>query len=165
MSRANPRLHLENLRPIRTHEEAVEKGRRGGLAASGARKSFARIKYCTKRCPFYDRCPVITLSLQATEGKRKKCIIKSKSREVQNYFRNLFEEGEEGIVKIVLELVFKMLIATGKEPSPDELRKTISSVLEAKKGIYGDRQKLEHSGDMPLNIIIRRASDIKEEEG
>ena len=146
----NKRGRTENLRPVKTHEEAVEKGRKGG-SRSTVRKRMVNRKNCTLKCPYNDRCPAITTSLAG--GGR--CIIKTSPKEVQHYFFNLFDRGEEGLVKIALSLYFQFLLKTGKEPTARTLRDAIATTLDLKKGVYGEKAKVELSGKVEgFEIVI-----------
>lgn len=144
----------ENLKVIHTSERGAECGR----MAKGIPKpaiAFRRQKYCNKRCIYQDRCPAITASLisPTDEKGRHLCFIKTKSKEVQNYFFNLFQSGEEGLIKIVMELYFRLLLKTGQDPKTKDLREAIQTTLSMMESIYGDKQKIEHLGEKTIRII------------
>jgi len=147
-----------NLKPVRTHEEAVERGRKGGQAST-PKKSFASRKYCNKGCPYYNHCPAITISQNYTDKNGKHpCVIKKKNKEVQNYFLNLFENGREGLVKIALDLHFRLLLTTW-DAAPKDLRKAISTTLELKKAIYGDKPVEDASQVNTIQIMWAKEED------
>lgn len=152
-----PELHTENLVPC-TPENAAERGRKGGSVKSPAQK-WKNQKYCNIRCQFYDRCPAISsCSSQTPVLKNNKynypCFIKAQPKEVQNYFRELFIDGEEGLIKLILELHFRLLSkAIKKDATAKILKEAIECTLAMKKGIYGDRSKVEHSGEVGVTFV------------
>lgn len=148
--------HPENLVPC-TPENAAERGRKGGAVKSDAQK-WKNQKYCNKNCVFIDRCPAISSSktlppVIKNNKDNYPCFIKMQPREVQNYFVNLFVQGEEGLIKLILDLHFRLLLKVGKEASVKVLKEAIETTLLMKKGIYGDTQKVEHSGEVGVSII------------
>lgn len=153
-----PDIRRNNLRSPYTHEEAAEMGKKGGKSSSPAKK-FINRKYCNKGCPYYDHCPAITISQNYTDKNGKHpCVIKKKNKEVQNYFINLFENGREGLVKIALDLHFRLLL-TSCNAAPKDLRKTISTTLELKKAIYGDKPIEDTSQDTTIKIMWASEED------
>jgi len=142
-----PRKRPTTAHPLWTPEEARKAGMKGG-SRSTTRKKMAKIKNCTKKCPHYGSCPAITASI----AKGGLCVIKSSPKEVQNYFFNLFGRGEEGVIGIALSLYFQLLLKTGKEPTAKTLRDAIATTLDLKKGIYGEKQKIELGGKQEIVI-------------
>lgn len=149
--------HPENLIPL-TSERGAELGRRN----KGIPKpfnSFKKRKYCNPKCIYFDRCPAITASssLPPDEKGRQRCFIKTKSKEVQNYFQNLFENGEEGMIKIVMDLYFRLLLKTGQDPKARELRDAIQISLDMIQKVYGDKDK---SNQTVVNVIVSNTVDV-----
>lgn len=158
------------------HDRAVEIGRLGGLAT--VEKSWGHQQYCTKDCVHYSRCSAITASLMLdlaeykwdksnsqwvkcerrelskTDRKRYPCFIKIQAPEIQNDFKNLYEEGEEGLIRVLLDMFLRytMRMRSGKVTTK-ELRESIEVALKIKTGVYGDTQKIEHSGGLGVIII------------
>ena len=142
---------LDNLKPIDSKERAKELGSKGGKAKTPRKKMNTRTK-CKPGCPYYSQCPLISLSQKLTEKDAGKCILKTKtlSPEVRNYFFNLFDSGEEGLVKSALDLQFRLLIAVNKNPSPKNLKDAIDTTIKIKESIYG--KKTELTGELNANL-------------
>lgn len=157
------------------HERAVEIGRLGG-ASGTTEKSWPQQQFCTKNCIHYVKCPAITSSMglnladyqwsktemrwlkcaqkrevKAVDRKRWPCFIKAQPPEVMNDFRNLIENSEEGLMSLLLDvfLRYSMRIRSGKTTTK-ELKEFLESGLKLKTGIYGDKQKVEHSGGVTI---------------
>ena len=139
-----------------------ERAREIGMINAGAPKphnSWLRQKWCNKNCLFKDRCPAISTS-QAT-GKIKgkyPCFIKKQPQEVQNYFWSLFSCGEEGLIKVIMDLHFRLMLKTqSAKITAKELREALTASLDMKKGIYGDKD----TGDQTIiNIIVSNQVDV-----
>ena len=176
---SNPNLRADNPHLVKfTPKTAAEMGRRGGLSQS-PKKAWTTRKYCDDKCIYYDRCPAITTSMALPEVtgicRNKKvhpCAIKTYQKEIRNYFYNLFECGEQGLIKVIMELHFRLLIETGKKPSAKMLKEAIEVTLAVKKSVYGDTQKIQHSGgigvvivdDIPKKIIETTAQTEEDSE-
>ena len=150
----------QNLIPC-TPENAAERGRKGGSMKTPAQK-WKTQRYCNKKCIFYDRCPAISSS-HALPAVRKgnmdmhPCFIKAQPKEVQNYFQNLFIHGEEGLIQLILDLHFRLLLKVGKEASTKALKDAIETTLNMKRGIYGDKDK---SNQTVVNVIVSNQVDV-----
>ncbi len=151
-------LHPENLSPC-TKENAAERGRLGGLANDPARVGFKHRKWCDKGCTYYDRCPAISTSQGSEKVKNKyPCFIKKQPKEVQNYFESLFMDGEEGLIKVIMDLHFRLMLKTqSAKISAKELREAIEISLATKKGIYGDK---DQGNQTVVNVIISNQVDV-----
>lgn len=110
----------------------------------------------------------MTMSLTLPPDKlgRYPCYIKSQKKEVQEFFRNIFDKGEEGIVNVIIELYSLLWIKTKQAPDTKELAEAIRIALDMKKGIYGDRSKIEHSGAVGVTFVddIKRKDEGEEKE-
>ena len=164
---SNPNLRADNPHLVKfTKETAAEMGRRGGLKDS-PKRAWAMRKYCDDKCLYYDRCPAISTSMtdmfevkDTCKSKSKKiyrCAIKTYQQEIQNYFYNLFSDGEHGLIKVIMELHFRLLIEVGKKPSAKMLKEAIEVTLAVKKSVYGDKSKVELSG----GVAIFQAPDLR----
>lgn len=138
-------LNLNNLKPIRTHEEAVQKGRKGGSVHSNAKK-WINLKYCSSKCPYSGLCPFLTASI----SNGGLCSIKEKKvssngrvvpiqEEVLSTFFSLFENGKEGLLRECLGVLFKLRLKS-QNASSDELHEYFNALLNMKKTFYPERE-------------------------
>ncbi len=98
----------------------------------------------------------MSLTLPPDKLGRYPCYIKAQKKEVQEFFQNLFDKGEDGLVNIIIELYSLLWVKTKEAPTAKELADAITIALDMKKGIYGDKQKIEHTGNIPIQIIIEK---------
>lgn len=122
-----------------------------GGSARTTRKTWRARKYCTNTCIYSNSCPAISASLTLPPVKKKDkdyypCFIKAQRKEIRNYFINLFENGEEGLIKIIMDLHFRLLLKAGNtKASSKDLREAIETSLNMKKNIYGDKNsRIKH---------------------
>lgn len=141
-----------------TESNAVEMGRAGGKAKSIIKTWNARVN-CDAGCVFFDRCPAISTSMALPVTKRNKhpCVIKSYQPEVRNYFRSLFNGGDEGLIKIIMELHFRLLVEVGKKPSVKILKEAIETSIQIKKAVYGDKSQNDQT---IVNVIVSNQVDV-----
>jgi len=141
---------LKNLKPIRTHKDAVSKGRKGGLVKS-LRKDLARIINCNGKCPVYP-CMFQPLSNQH----KGKCALKQQTPTLQKKFYRICLGNEveflsmmgESLTKLVDskdlihygEKVFRMKFGekrktelSGKVEFVDEMRDYLNMLKESEK--------------------------------
>ncbi len=147
----------ENLRTP-THEQAVATGRLGGLAAKPA-ISWLKQKWCQPTCIRYNMCPAISTSQGLPKIKNKHpCFIKQQPIEIQNYFFALFQEGEIGLIKIIMDLHFRLMLKTqSSKISAKELKEALEITLNMKKGLYGDK---DQGNQTVVNVIIQNGVDV-----
>ena len=148
----------ENLKVIRTSERAVEVGRMArGVPKPGT--SWNKQKFCNKRCIRKDKCSFITMSLTLPPDKlgRYPCYIKSQKKEVQEFFHNIFDKGEEGLVNVIIELYSLLWIKTKQAPDTKELAEAIRIALDMKKGIFGDK---DQGNQTVVNVIVSNQVDV-----
>lgn len=148
--------------PKLPHDLAVEYGRRGGNADNSKSKSYAKRKYCSPKCVYFEGCPGVTTSMQlpivkTASGSFHPCFFKNAPPEVQSIFKNLFENGEEGLIKEILNVLFRLRLeslpkADGRRLSLKEMREVIEASCQVKKAIYGDKTKTEISGKIEAEI-------------
>ncbi len=153
-----PRPMPENLKVIRTPERGAECGHLAkGIPKPGL--SFHKQKYCNKRCIRKDKCSFITMSLTLPPDKlgRYPCYIKSQKTEVQEFFQNIFDKGEEGLVNVIIELYSLLWIKTKQAPDTKELAEAIRIALDMKKGIYGDK---DQGNQTVVNVIVSNQVDV-----
>lgn len=144
------------------HDLAVEYGRRGGLAGNKKAKSWHHQIYCNDKCVHYSTCPAITTSMQLpviVKGTKKHhpCFIRKAPIEIRNLYENLFENGEEGLIKDIMSVLFRLRMeslpkADGRKPTMKELREVIETSCQVKKAIYGDKSKTEITGKLEAEI-------------
>ncbi len=148
----------ENLKVIRTSERAVEVGRMArGVPKPGT--SWNKQKFCNQRCIRKDKCSFITMSLTLPPDKlgRYPCYIKSQKTEVQEFFQNIFDKGEEGLVNVIIELYSLLWIKTKQAPDTKELAEAIRIALDMKKGIFGDK---DQGNQTVVNVIVSNQVDV-----
>ncbi len=148
----------ENLKVIHTSERAKEVGRMARGVPKPGRSWYAQ-KFCNKRCIRKDKCSFITMSLTLPPDKlgRYPCYIKSQKTEVQEFFQNIFDKGEEGLVNIIIELYSLLWIKTKQAPDTKELAEAIRIALEMKKGIWGDK---DQGNQTVVNVIVSNQVDV-----
>lgn len=144
----------ENLKVIHTSE----RGREVGLLARGVPKpgtSWNKQRYCNQRCVRKDKCSFISLSLTLPPDKlgRYPCYIKSQKTEVQEFFQNIFDKGEAGLVNVIIELYTLLWVKTKQAPTTKELADAIEVAIDMKKSIYGDKSKVEQTGESTIRVV------------
>jgi hypothetical protein len=168
-----------------SYERAAELGRLGGKANCTDRTVYRNTKYCTDNCPYYERCPAITASLainvrdyewskseqrwirlqvqrEVPESQQKKhpCFHKCQPQEIQNDFRNLYERQEEGLTEVIMDILYRYLSQTRRSKTTmKELKESIETAIAAKEAIYGKISKVEHTGSMPVRIVIEQPKE------
>ncbi len=114
-------------------------------------------KYCTDKCRFVQQCPYISISRKDKVDGHYLCKIKQSNPEMQNWFFNIFENGEEGLISIMQELLVLLMIKARKDPSARVLKEAIETALAMKKGIYGDK---DQGNQTVVNVIISNQVDV-----
>lgn len=76
---------------------------------------------------------------------------------MQNWFFNVFEKGEDGLINIMQELLVLLMAKARKDPSARILKETIETALAMKKGIYGDKNQ---DNQTVVNVIISNQVDV-----
>ena len=166
METENPKKKLFPL----SREEAIKYGRKGGKSTS-VKKALTRRKYCNDGCPIWDRCGARDLSLSTrtyqqeeldrkwaklkkegkTKGNKKPriqaiCHLKQMPKEVLDNTLDLLINGEEGIIRVLINNSAKMaqLVAdkhdnlTGRGILSRELRETIKVVHGTKSRVKSE---------------------------
>ncbi len=141
---------VDNLHIIKTHKEAVRKGRAGGKKTSLLKKLARRTK-CNERCPFWERCNMKYIAQTQYGGK---CALKMMPKKVQQRTLKLISGGEEGFNDFILELMSDVnneaiMNKTSKE-------RLIKLALDVKKSLYGEKKQIELNSDEAITI-----NDIK----
>ena len=167
---------------ITTHERASEIGRLGGLQKSERKKwkqqkyCNDRCAYHNK-CPAISTS--LSLDIADFEWKdnrwirldqpRQKintrtrtdiisdriyypCYLKTQSIEHQHDFCNIFADGEDGIISIILDLYFRYVAGSRGTIKRKELRDLIETSLSVKKALYGEKTISEISGKLEAEI-------------
>jgi len=121
-------------------------------------------KICRKdRCKLWDVCFVKYLSLKKYNGK---CALYHSPQRVQEVIQSSFMAGEEGLNKKIIELLNELeIVMRTKDLTIEQRTKLIKTVIDVKKAIYGDKQRVEANiqGEDPFGIgrmleIIREQS-------
>ncbi len=139
--------NIQNLKPIKTHEEAVSKGRQGGLARSKI-KTWQKVKKCTSKCPFYCLCPFVTATIQG-DGlcvlKKKKVMTNGREVPIREEliisFFSLFEYGKQGLLNEALSATYKIRLRN-QNASNDELYNYVHILIDLKKAFYPEKDEL-----------------------
>lgn len=152
-------MRSANLRPVKNHKEAVERGRAGGLSRSDA-KRFAQRKNCGPKCPYYDGCPLITTSKTQFEGK---CALKAIPPEAQHILKSLYS-GPEGMAKAFMSLVARVILSLGKNPSNRELADSGKLILDGMRTMYGTKTMsygvIEHKVELSITARDEAIDDL-----
>src|SRR5659263_223092 len=150
----------QNLAPIRTHEEAVARGRAGGLKgglSKSPRKKWSALKYCSpQKCPYSGGCPFMTASLASPD---KHCALKAKKvtafgkeaaiqQDVIESFFSLFEEGGAGLLKEALAGTYKIRLRS-VNATTEELHDYVHTIIDVKKAFYPEKEGM---GDTNINV-------------
>lgn len=97
---------LSNLKPVTTHEEAVERGRKGGNTPSKKRdiaRVLARIKLCNPKCPIFP-CLFQPLSKQLED----KCALKQQTPQLQKKFYKICLGNEDDFLLMISEALVRI---------------------------------------------------------
>lgn len=157
----------QNLIPIRTHERAVELGRKGGLKTS-AKKQWTNLKYCSEKCPYSGMCPFMVSSSASFDKfcalKAQKVTMAGKSVSIQpdliQSFFSLFEDGKEGLLKEALASVYKIRLRSANSTTED-LHKYVHTLIDLKKAFFPEK---EDAWDTNININIKEPEWISSAE-
>jgi len=150
---------------VLTNEERSD----GGKSLSPLKilaNSMRRRKYCTVQCDFADMCPVLPLSMSKEEmlpnGKHP-CKLKSAPKSMQRRIKNMFLNGEEGLLLEVKQSLF--VVSTHLGDDNKERMAYAESVLKLHKAMYGEKSQITASPE-PLEITVRqlnvRSGDAQE---
>jgi len=146
----------ENLRPVRTHEEAVKRGRNGGLTKSRKRdiaRSLSRRKYCTATCPIYP-CMWQPLSKNFKEDNKFKCALNNQTPTLKKKFYNLCIGKEDEFINIMGEALTTIT-------KPKELIQYGEKVFKMR---FGNKNRTELRTEDPLIIQLQRAEQELDED-
>ena len=88
----------QNLKPVTTHEEAVERGRKGGQKESLSKKISKR-KYCNHHCPIWP-CVFQPLSMNKYGGI---CALNKQSETIKHKYYKLMEGDESSLNKMLFQ--------------------------------------------------------------
>ena len=164
----------QNLNPIRTHERAVELGRKGGSKTS-AKKQFANLKYCAPSCPYAFGCPFLSVSMADS---KKLCALKAKkvtaggkevalSQDVIESFKSLLEGGREGLLKEALAVTFKIRLKSANATT-EEMHDYVHTIIDLKKAFHPEKEAV---GDTNINLnfqepewVTRMEAERREKE-
>lgn len=115
---ANPNGNIENLRPVKTKEEARKRGRKGGIRSQQVQRERRNAKECMN----------MILSLNVTGDKAKKTManmgIKDKDQQnimllMATLFAKGASSGDAGTIKTILEIAGDMQGDQAKETKPE----------------------------------------------
>ena len=136
----------ENLTPIKTHHQAVTMGRKGGLIRS-KKKQWAKLKYCSEKCPYSSTCPFQSASSATVD---KQCALQKRrvvmagrevaiQPEVIESFFSIFERGKVGLLSEALAAVYKIRLRSANA-SISELHDYVHTLINLKKAFYPEKE-------------------------
>lgn len=139
-----------------------EDNAKGGAVVSPLKilaNSVRNRKFCSLECPFADMCPLLPISLSKEEtihlqnGKtRQPCKLKDAPPGVQRRIRNMFLNGEEGLIVEIQSALF--VAGTNLGSDPKERIAYADALGRLHKTIYGEKSKV--SSSEPLDITVRQ---------
>lgn len=155
------------------HQLLPEEKSKGGASLSPMKilaNSVRKRKYCTMECPFSDVCPMLPLSMakdniiQVGEKIKHPCKLKDAPSGVQRRIKNLFLEGEEGLLTEIRNALF--VAGQGLSTDVKERLAYSESLMKLHKTIYGEKSNIGNSE--PFTITVRQfhaegrtAQDVK----
>ncbi len=139
-----------------------EDNSRGGSVVSPLKilaNSVRNRKFCSMDCPFAEQCPLLPLSMSREEtivlenGKKKQpCKLKDAPPGVQRRIKNMFLNGEEGLITEIQSALF--VAGTNLGSDPKERIAYADALGRLHKTIYGEKSKV--SSSEPLDITVRQ---------
>lgn len=163
--RSDKRTEKQKEVQIKKGADAKKKGKKGGQAKS-KKKTFARVKNCTKNCPHYeDKCPMIPISETQHKGK---CAVKSMSPENRAIYERLLLGDAKGMDEQSALLLFAMNAKISIGSTIKDMSIVQKANVDTRKATYGDKQEIEHKGDVIAPVIAlfdsKQAEEIKKED-
>ena len=157
---------------VKIQEQAKRKGMDFrefcSLAGKKAKGKPKRIRITEKRtcreskCPLWDVCFVKYVSATKYGGR---CALFHMPARVKDIIISSFEKGEDGMNAKIKELLNEIQIDLRKDSKPSYKLKLLKAMIDAKKAIYGDKQRVEANiqGEDPFGIG-RMLEIIREQE-
>jgi len=138
-----------------TREDSIKGGKTKSRAKSYANYIKGR-KKCSSRCNLYP-CPFVSLSDSKFEGK---CALKEFPKKVQDRVLKLYVNGEEGIVKELMETLVNISMKADLENDLKSIRSYFYDLMNLKKTIYGEKVKTELSGKVGIDLTEADVLDM-----
>ena len=114
-----------------------ESGKKGGASL---KKRIKQIKKCTKRCPFYEKCPYVELSKEKFEGY---CAVKRFPYRLSQRTLRWLEGDEDALVDNLLYYLIKVETNVDSTNDPNLQIRYLKIAKEVVQMIIGNRIKIQ----------------------
>lgn len=131
----------------------------GGSSSSPLKilaNSVRRRKYCNVKCMFLDMCPVLPLAMSREErlpNGKQPCKLRDAPHAVQRRIKNMFLNGEEGLLLEIKQSLF--VVSTNLGQDNKERMQFADSLMKLHKSVYGEKSQITASPE-PLEITVRQ---------
>ncbi len=161
---------MPNPENITNHNRNPERQRlsatKGGKAKSVC-KALNKRKWCNGKCPIYP-CfaePFGQKKLRDEVTGKTKCALKQMPSKLQKLVSDLYGKGEVGFNSQIIERLTELGVNSSSSNDPKEMRLFLRDLIEAKKSVFGDKQRIEANVNAITSVDFKDAFDeLKEFE-
>ena len=146
-----------------THEFTPEERVRGGSANTlnkAVANSLRRRKRCTRRCYYFDTCPLMAMSQSSPE---KKCAMRAFPEKIRRRFEKVFLGGEDGLINEITTAIYHYGLEVEVIPGTRGKKEFIEMLFQLHKAKYGEKRQASGERE-PLNIHITQLNAANEKE-